>query len=95
MSERAKNNISRTHLLSDRDKTHGAETRIFLTNNVNTMAADALNPCMANTPATMGLTMHVLVFHGEGFQRPVPYVIVFPKHKVSMTMVNITLGLSW
>ena len=48
---------------------------IFWDNEVNTMAADALAPCVARTSATIALIMldkQVLVFHKEGSHLPVP-----------------------
>ena len=49
----------------------GAETRIFLKNKINTMAADALAMQVARASAAMVLTMsykQTLVFHEENFQ---------------------------
>ena len=47
----------------------GAGTGMFWDNYINTMAVDALAPCVARSSAAMGLTMQdrrVLVFHKEG-----------------------------
>ena len=56
-----------------RDDLHlsGAESRISQDYSVNTMAANALAPCVARLSATMVSIMQikqVLVFHEEGFQ---------------------------
>ena len=51
-----------------------AETGILQDKWVDTMAADALAPCVARASASMVLTMQdkqLLVFHKERFQRPV------------------------
>ena len=48
---------------------------IFLENEVNTMAVDALAPCVAMSLAAMILITHrkrAFVFHGEEFKQPVP-----------------------
>ena len=53
----------------------GAETRIFWENQVNSMAADGLAPCVTRWSATVVLTMHgkhILVIIGKGFQLPEP-----------------------
>ena len=53
----------------------GAANRIFWTNWVNTMAADALAPCIARSSATMVLTVQgkwIFVFHEDEFQLPTP-----------------------
>ena len=53
----------------------GSDTKKFWENEVKTMSADALAPCITRTPATMVLTVldkQFLVFHFEGFQLPVP-----------------------
>ena len=53
-----------------------AEAVIFLDNEVNTMAADALAPCIARSLAALALIVWdkwAFVFHKEGFQLPVPY----------------------
>ena len=51
----------------------GADTRMFHADYVNTMAADALAPCVARASAATVLTLYdklVLAFHEEGFQLP-------------------------
>ena len=53
----------------------GAETRILHENEVNTLAADALAPCVARSSAAMLFNVHnrwVLIFHEEGVQPAVP-----------------------
>ena len=52
-----------------------AETGIFQGKPINTMAADALAPCVIGSLGAMVLTVQdqqVLVFHKEKFQLPLP-----------------------
>ena len=54
----------------------GAEAEIFWDNLVSTVAADAVDPCITKSSATMELVMQNerdLVFHKEGFQLPMSY----------------------
>ena len=56
-----------------RVKSSGAETRIFWKNKVNTMAVDALDPCVAKSSPAMILaddSVGILVLPGSEFPKP-------------------------
>ena len=85
----------------------GVGTRIFKENWVNTMAADALAPCIARSSAAMVLTLQdKQVSHKAGFLLPVPchYLEIMENvyiffhvswNKLSMTMAHYHLICPW
>ena len=78
--------------------TTGDGTRIFRENWVNTIAADALAPCVARSSAAMALTMQdkqILVFHKAGFLLSVPCKCLEMSENVDKFLKFVEIDWAW